>query len=88
MMFIKNRPSEINFFLVSRNIFSGILISKMDVKMNLIVIPKNHGAHSKKGSTVKIDFRTDWTHESNPTAWELTRFGIGVKYYLKVIRQG
>ena len=43
----------------------------MDVKMNLRIITKNHADDSKIGSSLKIDFITDWTHESNPTAWEL-----------------
>ena len=49
----------------------GILISKIDVKMNLRIITKNHAADSKIGLPLKIDFRADWTHESTPTAWEL-----------------
>ena len=40
--------------------------------MNLRIITKNHAADSKIGSPLKIDFRADWTHESIPTAWELT----------------
>ena len=40
--------------------------------MNLRIITKNHAADSKIGSVLKIDFRADWTHESNPTALELT----------------
>ena len=39
--------------------------------MNLRIIMKNHAADSKIGSPLKIDLRADWTHESNPTAWEL-----------------
>ena len=41
--------------------------------MNLRVITKNHAADSKIGFPLKIDFRADWTHESNPTAWELKK---------------
>ena len=70
MMVIKNRPSKMKFFGV-KQFFSGILISKMDVKMNLRIITKNLAADSKIGFPLKIDFRADWTHESNPTAWEL-----------------
>ena len=44
----------------------------MDVKMYFRIITKNHAADSKIGSLLKIDFRADWTHESNPKAWELT----------------
>ena len=40
--------------------------------MNLRIITKNHAADSKIASPLKIDFRADWTHESIPTAWELT----------------
>ena len=39
--------------------------------MNLRMITKNLEADLKIGSPLKIDFRADWTHESNPTAWEL-----------------
>ena len=38
--------------------------------MNSRIITKNHAADSKIGSLLKINFRADWTHESNPTAWE------------------
>ena len=39
--------------------------------MNLRIITKNHAPDSKIGSTLIIDFKADWTHEFNPTAWEL-----------------
>ena len=48
------------------------MISKMDVKMNLRIITKNHADDSKIGSPLKIDFKAKWTHESIPTAWVLT----------------
>ena len=38
--------------------------------MNLRIITKNNAAESKIGSHLKIDFRANLTHESNPTAWE------------------
>ena len=44
---------------------------------------KNHAADSKIGSPLKIDFRADWTHESNPTARELKSWFLSV--YLLVI---
>ena len=44
----------------------------MAVRMNFRIITKNHAADSKIGSPPKIDFRADETHESHPTAWELT----------------
>ena len=31
----------------------------------------------KNESPLKIDFRADWTHESNPTAWEL-KFRVSI----------
>ena len=40
--------------------------------MNFRIITKNHAADSKIGFPLKIDFRADWTHESNPAVWELT----------------
>ena len=43
----------------------------MDVKMNLRIITKNHADDSKIGSSLKIDFKAEWTHESMPTAWVL-----------------
>ena len=43
----------------------------MDVTMNFRIITKNPAADSQIGSSLKIDFRADWTHESIPTAWEL-----------------
>ena len=43
----------------------------MDVKMNLRIIMKNYAADEKIGYPLKIDFRADWTHKFNPTAWEL-----------------
>ena len=39
--------------------------------MNLKIITKNLAADSNIDSPRKIDFRANWTHESNPTAWEL-----------------
>ena len=38
--------------------------------MNLRIIAKILAPDSKIGP-LKIDFRADWTNESNPTAWEL-----------------
>ena len=79
-MIIEKRPSKMKFFQCQGIFFSQILISKMDVKMNLRIITKNHAADSKIGSLLKIDFRADWTHESNPTAWELS-VNLEEKYF-------
>ena len=49
MMVIENRPLKMKFFGVKEFFFSLILISEMDVKMNLWIITKNHAADSKKG---------------------------------------
>ena len=64
--------SEVISKAVTDLFFWWILISKMDVKMNLRTITKNHAADSKIGSSLEIDFSADWTHESNPTAWVLS----------------
>ena len=40
------------FFSV-KEFFSWILISKIDVKLNLRIITKNHAADSKKGPPLK-----------------------------------
>ena len=40
--------------------------------MNFRIITKNHTADSKIRFPRKIDFRADGTHESHPTAWELS----------------
>ena len=53
----------------------------MDVKMNLRIITKNHAADSEIDSPLKIDFRADWTHESIPTAWELSFIWLGEKIF-------
>ena len=58
-------------FFGAKDFFSWILISKIDVKMNLRIRTESHAVDSKIGSSLKIDFKTDWTNESNPTAWEL-----------------
>ena len=43
------------------------MISKIGVKMNLMIITKNHAADSKIRSP-KNDSRADETNESHPTA--------------------
>ena len=40
----------------------------MSVKQNFRIITKNHEADSRIGSSQKIDFKADGTHESYPTA--------------------
>ena len=71
---------ENEIFLLSSNFFLWILISKMDVKMNLRIIMNNLAVVWKKESPLKIDFSADLTHESNPTAWELSK-----PFYIKFI---
>ena len=39
--------------------------------MTLRILMKNHAADSKIGFPLGIEFRAYWTHESNPTAWDL-----------------
>ena len=55
----------------------------MHVKMNLRIITKNHADDSKIGSSLKIDFKAEWTHESMPTAWVLSE--IKIKDYDNII---
>ena len=58
MLINKNRPSKIKIF-GERN-FLCSMISKMDVKMNLMIMTKNHAADSRIRSPQKIlDFRAD-----------------------------
>ena len=49
-----------------------MLISKMDVKMNLWILTKNHAADSKKG-TPKNRFKSLWNSRVYPDS-------LGVKY--------
>ena len=58
-------------FFGVKEFFSGIMISKMSVKMNFRIITKNYATDSKIGFPLKIDSRAVWTHESHPTAWKL-----------------
>ena len=63
------------FFLAVNDLniweYKWIWIAKMSVKINCRIITKNHAADSKIGSSPKVDFRADGTHESHPIAWEL-----------------
>ena len=68
------RQDLLSFFGV-KEFFSWILISKMDGKIDLRIITKIQVADSKIGP-LKIDFWADWTHESIPTAWELSKNNI------------
>ena len=61
-----------NVFFWCQGIFFVNFDFKNTCKMNFRIITKNHAAHSKIGSALKIDFRADWTHDSNPTALELS----------------
>ena len=54
----------------------------MDVKMDSRIITKNYADDSKIGSPVKIDFRTNWTHEFHPTAWELRSKNITISVFI------
>ena len=47
-------------------------ISKLSVKKDFRIITNNNAADSKIGSSLKINFRADQTHESHSTAWEST----------------
>ena len=74
------------WFFFCQAFFSWIWISKMSVKMDIRIITNNHAAESKIGSSQKINFRADQTHESHPTAWESTTswaFTIGSVFNLR-----
>ena len=44
---------ENKIFLVSRNLFARILISKIGIKLNLKIITKSHEADPEKGFLTK-----------------------------------
>ena len=48
------------------------MISKMDVKMNLRIITKNHAADPEKGLLTKSISKSYGRATAMPTAWELT----------------
>ena len=52
MSMYKNRPSKMKFF-GRKEFFSEILISKMDVKMNLKIIMKKYAAYPRIGFNTK-----------------------------------
>ena len=70
-MVIKNRPSKMKFFWCQ-----GIFFVNFDFKNGCKNEFEDNNEKScsrfKNRVPLKIDFRADWTHESNPTAWELT----------------
>ena len=66
-----------NFFFAVKDFFVNLNFKK-GLKINFRIITKNHAADSKIGSIRKIDFWADGTHESHPTAWELTLMKIFV----------
>ena len=80
LLFTKIAKSKSGFengiFLVSRNFFSWTLISKMGVKMNLMIITKNHAADSDIalyhiGFLTKLISKPNGRATAMPTAWEL-----------------
>ena len=58
-----------NFFGV-KEFFSWIFDFKNGCKNEFSDTNENLAADSKIGPPLKIDFRADWTHESDPTARE------------------
>ena len=56
-------------FFWCEGIFSRILISKLDVKMNLSIITKNHAADPEIGFRTKSILKT--YAAAMPTVWEL-----------------
>ena len=62
---------EKEIFLVSSNFFAWILISKIDVKVNLRIITKYHEADSKIGFLTKSISKPYGRATAMPPAWEL-----------------
>ena len=63
--------------LVSRKFFSEILISKMDVKMNLRIITKNRAADPEIVFLIKSILEPYGRSTAMPTAWELAIENLG-----------
>ena len=59
-------------FFGVKEFFSRISISKMDVKMNLGIITKNHAAYPEIGFLTKSISKPNGCATVIPTAWELT----------------
>ena len=70
MMVFKNRPSKMKFFWCQ-----GIFFVNFDFingcKNEFEDNNEKSCSRLKNRVPLKIDFTADWTHESNPTAWEL-----------------
>ena len=58
-------------FLVPKNVFSLILISKMGVKLHLRIITKNHAADPEIEFLTKTISKPNGRATAMPTAWEL-----------------
>ena len=70
MLIYENRLSKMNFFSTNK-CFSGILVSKMSVKMNLKFKPKNHAADPEIQFLTKSILRPYGRAAVMPTALEL-----------------
>ena len=74
------------FFLVSRYLFSWILISKMDVKMISRIITKNHAADQEIGFLIKSITKPYERATAMPPAWDLNiKYDSLLKLILKNI---
>ena len=59
-------------FFLCQYFFSWIFISKMSVKINLMVIRKHHGAYPEKGFLIKSILNPNSRTAAMPTAWKLS----------------
>ena len=71
LLVYENRTSKM-IFLVSRNLFAWILISKIGVKINLKIITKNHAADPEIGFLTKSISKPYGRATAMPPALELT----------------
>ena len=62
------------FFFGAKEFFARILITKMDVKLNLRIITKNHAADLEIGLLTKSISKPNGCAMAMPTAWELSDF--------------
>ena len=84
MLINENQPMKIKFF-VSSNFLSEILISKMGVKMNLIMITKNHAADSVIGFLTKSISNPCGRTTATPTALDLNLNYMISQYFFSIL---
>ena len=61
-----------NYFFLSRNFFRKFLLSKIDLKINLRIITKNHAADPVIGFLTQTILKLYGRAAAKPTVWELS----------------